>query len=270
MQNRTQQEFKEILLKNEFNWELLSENRSDKAVDIVIKHIIDYNLGKDEIPSSFYSNTNDKVIEFFEQNKDKVDWRLFSLNKNTKVIDIIIKYIKTDNNINNVNLGALFAKGSIQSFVIIKLNFEKLEHHHFDDLLINKKLDDNVNTFIINKFEKIKQKYINLDIDIFWDSLSANNSAKIIEILRKYPRRINWNIFVKNTSNEAIDVILENEEYLLNLDEYKDFWKTISSNSNPRILEFLEKNKTKLDISVVVQNPLFVKFSNKPLSYKSI
>ena len=271
MQNRNQPKFKEFLLQNEFNWKLLSMNKSDKAVELVIKHIIDNNLNQDEIPKGFYGNTNDKVIEFFKQHTDKIDWIFFRDNKNAKAIDISIEYIEADptNNINKINLGILFANGYKTAFKLIKEHFEKLKHHHFDDLLINKKLDADVNTFILENLENIRRKYMKVDVDYFWNSLSFNKSPRIIAVLRKYPGRINFENFAKNTSNEAIDVILENEELLLNLDEYEYFWKTISSNSNPRILKFLERNKEKLDISVVVQNPLFVKFSNKTLNQQS-
>ena len=269
MQNRNQPKYKEFLSQNEFNWKLLSYNKSDKAVELVIKHIIDNNLNQSEIPRSFYGNTNNKVIEYLKQYKDKINWLCFSHNKNAKAIDMIIEYIKTDTttNINKINLGALFVNDNKKIFKLIKEHFEILEYYHFNNLLKNEKLDINVNTFIIDNFDNIRQKYINIKHQ-FWDSISANKSPEIIEILRKYPEKINFEIFAKNTNDKAIDVMLENEQYLLNQRRY--FWQTISSNSNPRILKFLEKNKEKLDINVVVQNPLFVKFNTKRPSYKSI
>lgn len=69
-----------------------------------------------------------------------------------------------------------------------------------------------------------------------WSEVSSNPDA--IDILEKYPNRIEWTTFCKNTSPRAIKIMLENPE--------KIYWFTFSTNSAPEAVDYMIKNPEKI------------------------
>ena len=264
-----------------FDWLLLASNPNDKAIELVLKYIKkNKNIEKPRFQDQAYDylmdcikevhyNPNDKVIKFFSENIDMLDWYRFSKNKNPKAVDMIVKFVEQDptNNILKIELGSLCYNGGDNTIKLFEQHFDFLKSHkpflynNLVDLLSNQNPSDRTVKFIEDNFKYIKKiisgsgSSSSEDHD-FWELLSKINHPKIIEILIKNPRKTVWTSIVSNPSDQVVNFILENEQLFLSK-RNEDIWGKIENNTNPRILSFLKKHKDKLDLAEFANNPLF-------------
>lgn len=81
--------------------------------------------------------------------------------------------------------------------------------------------------------------------DLSWYYLSANPHKCVIDFLRKHPTHINWDVLSTNSSNAAVDLLLE---------ENKIEWWFASSNTNERIVARFGEHRIELSSLRLSQN----------------
>ena len=158
---------------------------------------------------------NKNAISILEKNKDKINWSFLSMNPEA---------IHMFTEINNIFSSEIY-------FEIIK-NMGFIDWFRFCD-------NPNCVNWIEILLEKNYFGYMNSE----WCFLSRNTNPEAINILNKFPKKINWYWLSKNPN--AIDILEKNPD--------KIDWKHLSL--NPNAIPLLEQNPDKIDWNLLSMNP---------------
>jgi uncharacterized protein (DUF1778 family) len=170
------------------------------------------------------------------ENRDKINWRIFSCNPSAIFI------LKKPENRDNINW----------------YNLDNNPHPEAIKMIIEESNNKNLNINWMNLneylFEYIsKPENINMINTINWSELSKNESSKAIEFLLRPENRdkIDWTLLSANSNPKAVELLLLPE----NRDKIN--WFQLSKNQNPKILELLSKpeNKDKIKRTLITTNP---------------
>jgi hypothetical protein len=170
---------------------------------------------------------NPEAMKILKANRDKISWGFLSLNTNPKAMKLLEEEIKV--NPAHINFESLAENERPEAMKIIE-----------DNLLIENSIyTTNWNRFweILSRNPKaIKILRANRK-KIDWCSLCGNQSTEAIKLLEEEmatkPDIINW-IILSGNPNERAFAILEANPKKINL-------RRLSSNTNPKAIELLEK-----------------------------
>ena len=213
---------------------------------------------------AFHMNENDKAIEYFKQNPDKINWEGLGFNQNPKVMELYREKEK--------NYPTFFdsLSDNILSFNENDEAIEFLKEH--PNMISLHFLCKNSNPKAV---EIIKQHYDNNDTNKFnWDFLSSNKNAMGIlkEELEKEPNKIVWNEFCKNENDEAIEYLKTHPDKInwaglsgnknamsilkeeLEKEPNKIVWNEFCKNENDEAIDYLKEHPKKIEWSVFSLN----------------
>jgi hypothetical protein len=200
--------------KNKIDWEKLSQNENDYAIEILKENL-------DKINSFHLSrNESDKAIELLKENPDKIDWVELSGNSNLNVMELLKE------NPDKIDWGSLSINDN--AIDLIKEKPDKIDWYH---------LSQN-----INAIELLKENYLDEKTDIWWSFLSENASAMEILIDNYFGDQncnICWDRFSRNENPEALDFLKEHQD--------KINWVELSLNPSIFQLEKKEEIEEKIE-----------------------
>jgi len=270
-------------LATKINWHLLSENPI--AIKL-LKQEYKKNPKSNRIDYEELSfNTSDEAIELLKVNKKKIDWVALSYNKSLEAIELLKE------NFNNIDWSSLSFNTSDDAIELLKENYDNIDWISLSGNknpnvipLINEKIKEE------NKLYKLSPtKYNNLENKVDWRSLSSNPNEKAIKILKENYDNIDWGRLSSNSSDEAIQLLKanydnidwkelsgnrnpnalslinkkikeENKLYKLSPTKYnnlenKIWWRALSGNPNRKAIELLKNNKDKIYWPALSANP---------------
>ena len=159
---------------------------------------------------------NPEAIKILKANRDKIRWGFLSLNTNPKAMKLLEEEIKV--NPAHINFESLAENETPEAMKIIE-----------DNLLI----ENSIYTTNWNRF---------------WEILSRNTKA--IKILRANRKKIDWCSLCGNQSTEAIKLL---EEEMATKPDIVN-WIILSGNPNQRAFAILEANPKKINLRRLSSN----------------
>ncbi len=209
---------------NKFDWDSLAHNDCDEAIELLREH-------PDKINWALLSwNNNINGIELLKSNPGGIDWNALSGNRNA--IEILKTHpdkINWDNLLCIVNSGKYLYPLQCQGHPSPHyLQLIELLRNNSDKIIWKNIRNDNPH--IIELLKAYPDK-------INWNELSRNENPQIIELLKAYPDKINWNELSRNENTNVIEFLKEN------LDKIN--WDTLSKNKNA--IELLKKHLDKIN-----------------------
>ena len=214
---------------------VICQNENPKILELLEK----INL-PDDSEIWFSISKNPSLINIIEKNLDKIDW--YSLSENSSAIKLL------ENNIDKIDWYQIALNPNAIS--IIEKNLDKI------DWSILSKNENAINL--------LKSNPHNID----WRSFSQNENA--INLLMENPINIDWEYLSLNSNallliNDKIneEQLLNNEQFqLLNKKNKIDYFY-LTLNTNPRIIEILEKYPDKINWEMLSQNPAGINLLEK-------
>ena len=200
-----------------------------------------------------------KYITIFNENRDKINWDVLSLN-----INAFDELIVNPDKINYLNL-ALNENDNVQMWFL----------EHFEDIL-ERYFDYNYNTETYEIFpENMMSCWSNphcdklVTLQHLGSHLSQNTNNHAIDILIKYPKFINWSILYKNPNNNAVTKLIlpklktnnkENPEirsFSILFENPKEIEKIISSNKTLKIHDnnYVIQNPNDIIVDILLKRP---------------
>lgn len=271
---------------------------NENIVSIILKYYWNLLSDKKKILKDWISiddldletlNLNYNAIDFFIDNPDKICLNVICQNENPKILELL-------ENINLPNNNEIwFSISKNPSLInIIERNLDKIDWYSLSEnsnaIKLLEKNIDKIDWYQIalnpNAIDIIEQ---NLD-KIDWSILSKNENA--IDLLKSNPHKIDWQSISQN--DNAISLLMENpinidweylslnsnallliddkinEEQLLNNEQFQllDEKNKIDDcylclNTNPRIIEILQKYPDKINWEMLSQNPAGINLLEK-------
>lgn len=122
-------------------------------------------------------------------------------------------------------------------------NKKNLKYINWENLSYNKSFDKIIHiiVYLLDIDYYTLEKYLK---KLDWKQICSNSGA--IEYIKKYYYKINWHYLSKNNNNEALDMLLENNERIN--------FSFLSSNSNNKAVQLLKLNIDKIDWDAIVCN----------------
>ena len=209
------------------NWENLSGNPNTKAIELLKKYPeeIDWNR--------LSGNPNPKAIELLNAKSEKIDWENLSGNPNPKAIELL-----------NANPEKIIWKqlsGNPNAIELLINNPEEIKWYYLSknpnaiELIKNKINEENEMSedelYDLDDSQKISWKLLSQNPNaiellkdnptkIYGELLSQNLNPEAIELLKKYPEKIDW--FWLSQNPNAIE--------LLKAHPKKIYWNRLSKN----------------------------------------
>lgn len=248
------------------NWSKLCQNPSRHAIHLLS---LPENFDKiDWCELSYNSNAIDLLLKYPE----KIVWKSFCANRNTKAVEMIIK---------------AFQNGDVQYFCWLNICsnhcpdiFPLLEYIIETVIEENTSLDDYIFQLSANPVATpifLRERNF---MKISWAGLSLNPSKEAIELLSKRENRyrlqrqylslnpsaipllireaefdpyfIYWHNLSLNSSSEAIELLEKNFDRIV--------WNSLTGNSNPKAFEIIKKNPNKVFWASLFDNPYALDF----------
>ena len=221
-----------IKLQVNIDWAVLSANPN--AVDILLEENyekIDWEM--------FSLNTNPKAIEYLKQNPSLIEWEFMSLNDSDEAINLLIN--QTIINIDMIKWNSIARNKNPKVIQLMKDNpmyfkGDNLSSNIHDEalILLKEKYMHKINwTDLSQNTNPIAIQILRENIEnICWGLLSSNPSG--IELLREHEHMICWHMLGRNSSPIAIQMLKDNYE--------KINWWYLSSNESDDAIELLKSN----------------------------
>jgi hypothetical protein len=219
-------------------------------------HILENNL--DKVNWSYLSR-NPNALHILENNFDKICWMHLCFNENPNTINLLQKGLELKKisleymsfNPSSINLlkenpdeiNWTFLSSNKNAIDLLQANPDKI---CMEELCYNENGASLIEKYIY-KFNYIEKKYYSYD-------LSKNKGKGIVELLKKYPEKINWDGLSCNPN--AIE--------LLELNQDKINWKNLSI--NPSIFTF-DYNKMKENYKELKKEIIMKALSPTRISY---
>ena len=219
--------------RNKIKWYSLCYNINPRAIQILKENQIEKDNGDDDIYwDNLCLNTSNEAIDFLKENYRYIEWDILSVNTNPKAIELLIK------------------KES-EEFDLEDREFNRLEDK---EKISWKRLSGNINAISLleRKWEEEKEL--------------LRNDIKQYNILKKKDYIIDWDVLSGNPN--AIDLLrdkIEEEKKIpkKKFDRLEDIekinWVKLSASAEPKVIQLLEENPTKIIWFTLSANPKAIK-----------
>jgi hypothetical protein len=248
MQNRETHKLRDWIDIDKINWGFFSRNDHPYSIEILQKH-------PDKIDWEYLS-MNAYAIHLLEKNQDKIHWTNLCMNpyathlleQNRNKIDWKI-FIRNNRNA-NILIEKMDEDDPMKSYHYLRYLSKYAKPHeicileqHLEDV---KELGELVKT--VNEQKKLftpSKPPLHIPSDnLDWSTLSGNHYA--IHILDKNQDKIDWRSLSFNSHPRAIQLLEENIE--------KIHWFGLSCNRNPLVQRIIEQHPEKVDWSMLSEN----------------
>ena len=247
--------------RNKIKWYSLCYNTNPKAIQILKDNQLEKDNGDDDIYwDNLCLNTSDEAIDFLKENYRYIEWDILSVNTNPKAIALLIKKESEEFDLEDREFNRLEDKE--------KISWKRLSGNPNAISLLEKKWEEEKELLRndIKQYNILKKQYYIID----WDVLSGNPNA--IDLLRdkieeekKIPKKkfdllddiekINWVKLSASADPKVIQLLEENPTKIV--------WFTLSA--NPKAIKLLEENPTKINWPQLSANPKAIKLLKKEL-----
>jgi len=249
--------------RNKIKWYSLCLNTSPRAIQILKENQLEKDNGNDDIYwNNLCLNTSDEAIDFLSlpENYRYIEWDILSLNTNLKAIALLIKKESEEFDLEDREFNRLQDNE--------KICWTNLSENPNAISLLERKWEEEKELLKndIKQYNILKNKYY----IIHWDVLSGNPRA--IDLLRdkieeekKIPKKkfdrlddnekINWAKLSASAEPKVIQLLEENPTKIV--------WFTLSA--NPKAIKLLEENPTKINWPQLSKNPKAIKLLKKEL-----
>ena len=246
---------------NKIKWYSLCYNTNPRAIQILKDNQLEKDNGDDDIYwDNLCLNTSDEAIDFLKENYRYIEWDILSVNTNPKAIALLIKKESEEFDLEDREFNRLEDKE--------KISWKRLSGNPSAISLLERKWEEEKELLKndIKQYNILKKKYYIID----WDVLSGNPNA--IDLLRdkieeekKIPKKkferlddiekINWVKLSASADPKVIQLLEENPTKIV--------WFTLSA--NPKAIKLLEENPTKINWPQLSANPKAIKLLKKEL-----
>lgn len=246
-------------------WYNFCFNTSPRAIQILIENQLEKDNGNDDIYwDNLCLNTSDEAIDFLKlpENYRYIEWDILSVNTNPKAIALLIKKESEEFDLEDREFNRLEDKE--------KISWKRLSGNPNAISLLERKWEEEKELLKndIKQYNILKKKYYIID----WDILSENPNA--FDLLRdkiekeKIPKKkfdrlddiekINWAKLSASAEPKIIQLLEENPTKII--------WYSLSA--NPKAIKLLEENPTKINWSQLSSNSKAIKLLKKELKKK--
>ena len=249
--------------RNKIKWHALCFNTSPRAIHILKENQLEKDNGDDDIYwDDLCLNTSDAAIDFLSlpENYRYIEWNILSLNTNPKAIALLIKKESEEFDLEDREFNRLQDNE--------KICWRNLSENPNAISLLERKWEEEKELLRndIKQYNILKKK----DYIINWDVLSGNPKAidlfrDKIEEEKKIPKKrfdrlddnekINWAKLSASAEPKVIQLLEENPTKII--------WFTLSA--NPNAIKLLEENPTKINWPQLSKNPKAIKLLKKEL-----
>ena len=210
-------------IKDNIRWNfMLEHNSSPLVVDLCIKYPEQINW-----VSICRNQWNERLIEFAGNFPNYLSWKWLNANPTNAAVEIL----------------KLF-QGNLTEEIVYNTNpnaFELLEKKRKDIPWHNSHFF--FGAFPNRNTVRLYEKYFDeMKEHINWEVLSKVPEA--IDLLEKYPDKIDWKFFCLNPHIRAIKMIKENKD--------KIDWQSLSKNNSPHIVDFLDENLKYVNLNSLI------------------
>ena len=213
-------------------WRSLSSNPHPLAVDLLMENpnkICWYLLS---------ANPSKKAVDFLYNNyPDKIDWRFMS--SNPYAIDIILEKKE------KICWPQLCRNTDPKAIELLEKNLDKVDWY----ILSNNRSK-----------EAMDLLYKNISKLDSWFKISSNPCA--MEILLKYPNRINWDELSSNPHPIAMEMLINNWD--------KINWCYLSSNTNATAIKMLLDNPSRINWYWFSSNPGAIDYLERNINHPEL
>jgi hypothetical protein len=183
--------------------------------------------------------------------ESRINLRFLSINPAPEAIQIIEETLEEDKQIMNLDYLALnpTAINIIKKYVEKRLSnsLTKSLYNSLYNILVQ--LSYNTAPEAIYLISKVLETNPNEDY-ICWRGLSGNPTA--IDLIKKYPHKIDWHSLCKNPAPAAIDLITK--QLKKNPKSKKISWQSLCR--NPAALHIIQSNRSKIITDILCMNEL--------------
>lgn len=221
--------------RGKINWYNFCFNTNPRAIQILKENQIEKDNGNDDIHwNNLCVNTSDEAIDFLSlpENYRYIAWDILSVNTNPKAIALLIKKESEEFDLEDREFNRL------QDYE--KISWANLSENPNAISLLERKWEEEKELLRndIKQYNILKKKYYIID----WDVLSGNPNA--IDLLRD---KIEEEKKIPKKKFDRLD------------DDEKINWAKLSASANPKVIQLLEKNPTKIVWYTLSANPEAIK-----------
>ena len=247
--------------RDKIKWYALCFNTSPRAIQILKENQLEKDNRDDDIYwEDLCLNTSNEAIDFLKENYRYIEWDILSVNTNPKAIALLINKESEEFDLEDREFNRLQDNE--------KICWTNLSENPNAISLLERKWEEEKELLRndIKQYNILKKK----DYIINWDVLSGNPNA--IDLLRdkieeekKLPKRkfdrlddiekINWVKLSASAEPKVIQLLEENPTKII--------WFTLSA--NPKAIKLLEENPTKINWPQLSANPKAIKLLKKEL-----
>jgi hypothetical protein len=219
--------------RDKIKWYSLCLNTSPRAIQILKENQLEKDNGDDDIYwEDLCLNTSNEAIDFLKENYRYIEWDILSVNTNPKAIALLINKESEEFDLEDREFNRLEDKE--------KISWRNLSENPNAISLLERKWEEEKELLRndIKQYNLLKKK----DYIIDWDVLSGN--PKAIDLLRdkiEEEKKIPKKKFDRLDHNEKIN------------------WAKLSASAEPKVIQLLEENPTKIDWGKLSANPKAIK-----------
>lgn len=223
--------------RNKIKWYSLCYNTNPRAIQILKDNQLEKDNGDNDIYwDNLCLNTSDEAIDFLKENYRYIEWDILSVNTNPKAIALLIKKESEEFDLEDREFNRLEDKE--------KISWKRLSGNPSAISLLERKWEEEKELLKndIKQYNILKKKYYIID----WDVLSGNPNA--IDLLRDKIEE------EKNIPKKMFDSLDDIE---------KINWAKLSASAEPKVIQLLEENPTKIIWYTLSANPNAIKLLEK-------
>ena len=219
--------------RDKIKWYSLCLNTSPRAIQILKENQLEKDNRDDDIYwEDLCLNTSNEAIDFLKENYRYIEWDILSVNTNPKAIALLINKESEEFDLEDREFNRLEDKE--------KISWRNLSENPNAISLLERKWEEEKELLRndIKQYNLLKKK----DYIIDWDVLSGN--PKAIDLLRdkiEEEKKIPKKKFDRLDHNEKIN------------------WAKLSASAEPKVIQLLEENPTKIDWGKLSANPKAIK-----------
>jgi hypothetical protein len=227
-------------------------------------------------PSKLRENLNRNInaIEYLEQHPELVNINILVQNPN---FNLLPEHIVNP----NLRLDILMNPGPQINKLIPQLNLTEFNIYYFCKnpycmhLVNTYPMDKNIIKLLCSNINAVDILEQHIDF-IDWDYLCLNESPKAIELIMRYPEKINW---LSLSSNSSAIKLLEdnldkidywglsfNHNAIHLIEKYPEKINWIGLSGNKNAIHILEKNRDKIEWHQFSGNPSIFEYNYKKMS----
>jgi hypothetical protein len=195
------------------NWDELSENHHDRALDL-LEH--EDNRGKIDWYKLCY-NTNPRAIELLKQNPDNINWTVLSSNPSAG--ELLLKKENSD----KIDWDNLSKNPNPQIYEYMMKHKNKINWKMFAQNTHPEAITTLIRHITLNRLT-INHK--------MWEGISENSSVEAIRLLESHPDKIDWFMLSRNPGERAFHLLITHPDEV----DKKDI-QGVVTNTNQQIFD---------------------------------